>query len=100
MTHPSCVHTPQVLRRLQSVMKAEGRPSDDSSLVFLTRLVQLACSARTQLREHRFHFLPASTDMMSTVYPCLIDCLIDAEDREDASAVVPGLRRSLCCLPA
>ena len=71
-------------------MKAEGTPSDDPRLVFLTRLVQLACSARTQLRDQRFQFPAASTEMMSVVYPCLMGCLFDADDREDPSAVQPG----------
>ncbi|MCJ1461801.1 Cofactor of BRCA1 [Pseudocyphellaria aurata] len=86
----------QVLRRLHAVIKAEGQPSHDDHLVFLTRLIQLACSARTQLRDNRYSFAPASNEMMSVVYPCLIDCLIDAEDRPDPSAVVPGQHLALC----
>lgn len=71
-------------------MKAEGSPSNDTTLVFLTRLIQLACSVRSLLREHRFQFPHASTDMLTVVYPCLMGCLFDADDRVDPSVVQPG----------
>lgn len=36
-----CGATVQVVRRLEAVVAAEGSPSDDASLLFMTRLMQL-----------------------------------------------------------
>ncbi|KAK9803792.1 hypothetical protein WJX73_009326 [Symbiochloris irregularis] len=79
----------QALGRLKVVLDSEGSPSDDGPLVFLTRLMQLACSARMQLREQRFSLPQASPQMMSVVYPALMGALMDAEGRSDPAAVLP-----------
>ena len=68
----------QVLLRLQAVLDSYGQAGEDEDLVFLTRLIQLACGARAQLKQGG-SFPPASQGLIKRLYPALMAaCLADA----------------------
>ena len=64
--------------RLQAVLDSFAQPGDDEDLVFVTRLIQLACSARAILK-HGGGFPAASLGLITRLYPALMAaCLADA----------------------
>mmetsp|Transcript_15476 Transcript_15476/g.43334 ORF Transcript_15476/g.43334 Transcript_15476/m.43334 type:complete len:687 (+) Transcript_15476:362-2422(+) len=62
-----------VLQQLERGVKTLKLPADNNDLVFVTRLLQLAMSARTQLHERRYTFPDASNLILRSLYP-LINC--------------------------
>ena len=90
----TCVRT-QVLLRLQAVLDSFAQAGDDEDLVFLTRLIQLACSARAVLK-HGGSFPPASQGLITRLYPALMAaCLADAATY---TGTAPGRDAAeMCC---
>jgi hypothetical protein len=76
----------QVLRRLEALVHAEGRPADDADLVLLTRALQLACGCRAQLRARAYAFPAADTQLLHSFYPLLSGCMLEVLLREDERA--------------
>ena len=75
----------QVLLRLQAVLDGMQQADEDDELVFITRLVQLACSARAQLREKSSGLPAASSTLLKKLYPTLmVASLADAASYEGA----------------
>lgn len=72
----------QVLRRLEGLVESEGSPSQDPSVIFLTRLLQLAVASRTMLRERQYCFPAASDQLLKTFYPILSTFILEVQLRE------------------
>ena len=74
-----------MLLRLQAVLDGMQQADEDDELVFITRLVQLACSARAQLREKSIGLPAASSTLLKKLYPTLmVASLADAASYEGA----------------
>ena len=85
LPEPSQMIDVQVLLRLQAVLDGMQQADEDDELVFITRLVQLACSARAQLREKSFGLPAASSTLLKKLYPTLmVASLADAASYEGA----------------
>ncbi|KAK9862457.1 hypothetical protein WJX84_012054 [Apatococcus fuscideae] len=79
----------QAIRRLEAVTENQRTPATDDTLIFLTRLLQLAAGCRMMLREKQFTFPAASPHLLHDFYPLLTSCVLDSLVREDEP--LPGL---------
>ena len=79
-----------VLRTLERCVKSQNVPSQDKDLVFVTRLLSLAISARFMLREQSFIFPEPSTKALTVLYPSVASLMLEAELREVEDAIKPG----------
>lgn len=85
---PSALHLiiKQVLHRLPVIFEAQGVPSEDEDLVFLTRLLQLAVGCRQMLKEKRYAFPPVKMELAGDFFAILIGFSMEAalDDSYDA----------------
>ena len=88
----------QVLLRLQAVLDGMQQADEDDELVFITRMVQLACSARAQLREGRFGFPAASSTLLKKLYPTLMVASLADAATYDGACLLQHSESSLICL--
>jgi hypothetical protein len=67
----------EALKRLESVAEMQIMPKQDSNLIFLSRLLQIATECRGMLREKSFKFNKADVSIIREFYPRLACSLVD-----------------------
>jgi hypothetical protein len=76
-----CVHSMWAMpaEQLEHCVEIFKLPADSKDLLFVTRLAELALSARPQLREKRYSFPEPSSLLVRTFYPIICEYIADAK---------------------
>jgi len=78
----------QVMRCLERCVEKQIVPKDDPELILLTRMLTLAVSVRSMLRDQQFYFPESNPEILVTLYPMIAEMMLEAELRDTEEEVV------------